>query len=189
MTSLTYSRSSIEWGLAGLAAVGGLAALLAGRNYGFTAPTGVGAGMVPAVAGGLLLLGALAWSFELLHARTAEKPDATETVAAAALGEEDLGTAAQDEEHQPLPGRGGLLRVLTVLAAMSATAALLHVLGFTLTMMGLLLVVLVGVNGRRVRTSLLIAVLVVIAARLLFQTWLGTVLPSSNIPFLETLGL
>lgn len=190
MASLTYSRRAIEWILAGLAAAGGLGALLAGRNYGFSAPTGVGSGVVPAVAGGLLLLGAIAWSIELLRARVVEeRPDAIEALAQTMLGDEELDVEVHEEEDQPLPDRSGWARVLTVLAAMAAAAALLQVLGFTVTMLGLLLVLLVGVNGRRVRTSLVIGVLVVIAARLIFENWLGTVLPSSSISFLAALGL
>ncbi|WP_161965243.1 tripartite tricarboxylate transporter TctB family protein [Ornithinimicrobium cerasi] len=190
MTSFTYSRSTVEWALAGGAATAGLAALIAGRSFGLTATTGVGSGLVPAAAGVLLLLGSGAWALELMTAsRTSSEPDALEAVAQVVSSEADLAEAVHEEETEPVPGLADWARVLTVLTAMTATAALLPVLGFTVTMVSLLLVLLIGVSRRRALTAVTVAVVATLGARLVFDVWLGTVLPTSSLPVLSGWGL
>ena len=153
-----------------MAAAAGAAALVAGAGYGLTAQTGIGSGVVPAVAGALLLLGALVWSIELLTARrTAAVPD--------------------DHEDEPLPGRADVRRVVTVLLGVIGAAVLLPVLGFTLTMIALLVLLLAGVSGRRVVPAVAVAVAATLAARLVFEGWLGTVLPTSSLPLLSGWGV
>ena len=51
--SLTVNEHRLEWGLAVAATVGGTVVVVAALGYGLTNATGVGAGFVPTVAGGL----------------------------------------------------------------------------------------------------------------------------------------
>lgn len=191
MTSLTYSRRTIEWALTGAAVLVGVTAVLAGLSYGLTAPTGVGSGLVPAAAGVLLLLGGGAWTVELLRSRsaTSTEPDALEAAARAVSSASDLSDAVHEDEYEPVPRPADWARVLTVLAAMTVTAALLPRLGFTVTMICLLLVLLIGVSRRRAVPAVAIAVLATLGARLVFEVWLGTALPTSDLPLLSNLGL
>ena len=190
MTSQTHSRTILERTLVGSAAVAGAVALVAGNGYGLTAPTGVGSGVVPAVAGVLLLLGALAWTVELVVAgRAAAEQPALATVVAHQVTDSELLDDELEEEPDPMPGRRDVGRVVTVLVAIAATAALLPVLGFSVSMVALLLVLLIGVSRRRPVAAVVVAVVATAAARLVFETWLGTALPTSSLPLLSTWGL
>ena len=190
MTSQTHSRTILERTLVGSAAVAAAVALVAGNGYGLTAPTGVGSGVVPAVAGVLLLLGALAWTVELVVAgRAAADQPALATVVAHQVTDSELLDDELEEEPDPMPGRRDVGRVVTVLVAIAATAALLPVLGFSVSMVALLLVLLIGVSRRRPVAAVVVAVVATAAARLVFETWLGTALPTSSLPLLSTWGL
>lgn len=179
----------MEGTLVGAAAAVGVVALVAGNGYGLRAPTGVGSGVVPAAAGVLLLLGALAWTVELLAARRSADLPALATVVAHQVADDDLLDEVVEDEPDTMPGRRDVGRVLVVLGAITATAFLLPVLGFSLSMVALLLVLLVGVSRRRPWVAVVVAVVATAAARLVFETWLGTALPTSQIPLLATWGL
>lgn len=182
----TAPRLRLQHVVIGSAVALGAAAVVAGAGYGLTARVGVGAGLVPAVAGGLLLLGAAAWCVELGVARLrtgTAQPTTAQPSAAALL--EDL---EDDDAAEPLD-RSGALRVVVVLGALTATAALFDVLGFALSTFLMLLVLLRGVSRRSWRASLITAVAASLLARLVFEDWLDTALPHSVLPLVSGWGL
>ena len=73
--------------------------------------------------------------------------------------------------------------------SIAAAALLLPFLGYSLTMIGLLCVILIVLARRRIWLAILVAVAVSLASRLVFEVWLGTSLPHSIIPVLSGLGI
>jgi hypothetical protein len=183
--SLSQNERRLELALAIAASLGGLAVLLVGSSYGLTNTTGVGAGFMPAVAGILLAVSGLVWVGQLVRtARQPEHPaDATNLVDLIA---EDVG---DESEVHSFPDRSGWARVGILAGSIAAAALLLPVLGYSLTMVALLCVILIVLARRRVWLAILVAVAVSLISRLVFEVWLGTSLPHSMIPVLSWLGI
>ena len=196
MTSTTTSTTAssitgerrLEWCLAGAAAFGGLAVAVVGSTYGLSNETGVGAGFMPVVAGTFTALGGLFWTLGLMHHREAETPLAHDDLSP--LGELLVAEDVDDEsEEGGFPDRAGWLRALSLIAVIAVAAVLLPVLGYTLTMLALLTVILHLVSRRRLWIAASVSLAVTLASRLVFEIWLGTALPHSGLFPLTVLGI
>ena len=191
MTSTTTPAAGerrLEWCLASAAALGGLTVAAVGSTYGLSNETGVGAGFMPAVAGTFTALGGLFWAVGLLRHGRIEAASAAHDLSPLAelLAAED----AQDEsEEGGFPDRAGWLRALSLIGVIAVAAVLLPVLGYTLTMLALLTVILHLLSRRRLWIALAVSLAITLASRLVFEIWLGTALPHSGLFPLTVLGI
>jgi putative tricarboxylic transport membrane protein len=88
-----------------------------------------------------------------------------------------------------LPQRAGLVRILSILAALAVMSGLMNLLGFQLTMF-LFLVFLLMVLGRQALwVTLAVALLGSIGVYHLFGAYLDVPLPPAAVKFLAKLGL
>jgi hypothetical protein len=181
-------RIVTEWVLAAGSAVGGAALVVAGTGYGLTAPTGVGAGMMPLVAGLFVGVAGLLWSLRLLRAHRTRS-----VLPVAEVSDSTLGVFLQGEDDElddaHFPDRTGWMRVGVVVGSVAIAALLLPVLGYSVTMVALLTAVLVLVGGRKLWIAALVAIVTTGASRLVFEIWLNTALPHSTLVPLAWLGL
>lgn len=181
-------RTVTEWALAGASALGGAALVVSGAGYGLTAPTGVGAGMMPLVAGLFVGVAGLLWSLRLLRALRAHA-----ALPIAEVSDSTLGVFLQGEDDElddaHFPDRRGWTRVGVVVGSVAVAALLLPVLGYSVTMVALLTAVLVLVGGRKLWIAALVAIATTGASRLVFEVWLNTALPHSTLVPLAWLGL
>jgi hypothetical protein len=181
-------RTVTEWLLAAGSAVGGAALVVAATGYGLTAPTGVGAGMMPLVAGLFVGVAGLLWSLRLLRAHRTRS-----VLPVAEVSDSTLGVFLQGEDDElddaHFPDRTGWMRVGVVVGSVAIAALLLPVLGYSVTMVALLTAVLVLVGGRKLWIAALVAVATTGASRLVFEIWLNTALPHSTLVPLAWLGL
>lgn len=185
-------HTRLEW-IPSLGAVaGGIALVASGLGYGLEHAPGVGAGFMPFVAGVILVLTGGLWTTRLTLARqgrtsrtAAEAHPLTDTALELVIAD---GVDEEDDDVQ-LPDRRGWIRVGIIVAALTAAALLLPSLGYTASVTLLLFVVLRFVSERSTWLAALIAIGGALATRLVFQVWLGTSLPSSNLAPLEWLGL
>ena len=189
--SLTQHERRLEWALAAAATLGGVAVTGVAATYGITHSTGVGAGFMPTIAGVLLISAGLVWVVQLVHSgRVASRPVAPAGTVSNALveliSEDDIGD--ESDEHS-FPDAQGWRRVGLLAGSILVAALLLPYLGFTLTMVGLLSLILIALAKRRVWIALLVALAVSLGARLVFEVWLGTGLPHSVIPPFSWLGI
>lgn len=87
------------------------------------------------------------------------------------------------------PKRAGIIKIVSILAALLAMAGLMTPIGFQLSMF-LFLVFLLGVLGRqKLWMTLIIAVLGSVGVFHVFGGFLDVPLPAATIPFLANLGL
>lgn len=191
MTSTTtpaQGERRLEQGLALAATAGGLAVAVVGSTYGLSNETGVGAGFVPAFAGGATALGGLFWALGLLRHRQVQAQPAHEDLSPLAelLVAEDVD---DESEEGTYPDRAGWLRALGLIAVIAVAAVLLPVLGYTVTMLALLTSILHVLSRRRLWIAFLVALAVTLASRLVFEIWLGTALPHSGLFPLTVLGI
>lgn len=191
MTSTTHRTPPLEWVPSLGALIGGVALVASGLGYGVTHEPGVGAGFLPLVAGCILAVTGATWSVRLVVATRTRRPivdpnpptdSALETILVDGIDEDD------DDDAQ-LPDRRGWVRVGIVVGALAGAALLLPLLGYTVSVALLLFVVLRFVSERRWWLAALIAIGGALATRLVFQVWLGTSLPTSDLVPLEWLGL
>jgi putative tricarboxylic transport membrane protein len=88
-----------------------------------------------------------------------------------------------------LPQRAGIVRILSILAALTAIAGVMNLLGFQLTMF-LFLVFLLRVLGRQALwVTLAVASLCSVGVYHLFGSYLDVALPAASVTFLARLGL
>lgn len=87
------------------------------------------------------------------------------------------------------PPRAGVVRVVSVMAALVACALLMSVIGFQLAMLGFLWFVLLRVGGRSHGTSFLLALAGSAALTYLFRSRLDVPLPLSSFELLRSFGL
>jgi hypothetical protein len=186
----------LEWSTAGVAAAGGVLIALVGASYGLTNVTGVGAGFFPTIAGILVAISGVMWLVQLAATRRTNTAD--DAAAAPASDTLDDPTAAFDaddqvdedgEEDVVFPDRQGWIRVGIIVASIFAAALLLPVLGYTISMTLMLAVVLFFVSKRKWWLSLAVGLAAALLSRLVFEVWLGTVLPTSSIDFLAMIGV
>jgi len=134
-------------------------------NLEYYTPLGPGAGFFPLWLGGAMGGLSLAWLVQV------------------------SGGKGRPPEVAFLPGREGLVRLLSVLCALVAATLLMDFLGFQLAMF-LLLVFLLRVPGRqKVWLTLVIALLGSVGIYHLFGSYLDVQLPKASLAFLAGLGL
>ncbi|KQQ06186.1 MULTISPECIES: tripartite tricarboxylate transporter TctB family protein [unclassified Rathayibacter] len=181
-------RTLTEWALAGASTLGGAALVAAGAGYGLSAPTGVGAGVMPLVAGLFVGVSGLLWSLRLLRAHRTRS-----TLPVDEVSDSTLGVFLQGEDDEiddtHFPDRAGWLRVAVVVGSVAIAALLLPVLGYSVTMVALLSTVMVLVGSRKVWIAVVVAIATTAASRLVFEVWLNTALPHSTLVPLAVLGL
>lgn len=192
MMTIAQRQRRVDLVVAASSLAGGLALLVTGVGYGLIQAPGVGAGFMPMIAGALMTGTTLTWLVGIWRARGEE--EARRTADAHPLTDSAIellivdGIDEEDDDVE-LPDRRGWLRIAVIVGGMVAAAMLLPLLGYTLSVALLLFAVLKFVSERRWWLAALIAIGAALASRLVFQVWLGTRLPSSNIPGLELLGI
>jgi Tripartite tricarboxylate transporter TctB family len=198
-TSAELKERRLEWAVAGIALVGGCAISAVALSYGVSHSTGVGAGFLPLVAGVVLGLAALAWLTQLALTRPAEGALATAELGAVSetpvhQAEERLDQLLEDAEvdetdEHSYPTALGWLRVATLAGSIAVAAILLNVLGYVLTMTGLLTTILIVIGRRKAWIAVAVAVAVALLSQLIFEGWLGTNLPHSTLAPFSTWGI
>ena len=99
------------------------------------------------------------------------------------------GGKGRPKEGAFLPGREGMVRLLSVLIALVMSALLMDVLGFQLPMF-LLLIFLLGLVGKQqIWLTLIIALLGSVGIYHLFGSYLDVQLPRASLAILASLGL
>jgi putative tricarboxylic transport membrane protein len=99
-------------------------------------------------------------------------------------------TGPDEAPPEPLvPSRGGLLRIVAIVAALALFAALVDVLGFRLTMLAFLLLLLLALGRPPLPVTLAIAVVGSFGVYHAFTAGLHVPLPTAAIPVLQELGL
>jgi putative tricarboxylic transport membrane protein len=99
------------------------------------------------------------------------------------------GRSGMTKDVALIPQRAGLVRILSIVAALVAMAGLMNLLGFQLTMF-LFLVFLLMVLGRQaLGVTLAVALLGSVGVYHLFGGWLDVSLPVASIALLANLGL
>lgn len=88
-----------------------------------------------------------------------------------------------------IPDRQGLIRILSVLAAMALFGWVVDLLGFQLTMMIFLGVLLITLGRQSLFVTATVALVGSFGVYYVFTHWLSVQLPSSSIEFLRNLGL
>lgn len=143
------SGRAVERGLLLLLALGGAAAMVAAPGLGLWDANGPSSGFLPALAGGMVVLCALACLL---------RPEAS----------------ARTPFIADAPGAR---RVGAVLATLVALAAGIPWLGFAATAVPAIALLLIAINRGRVLHALLVAIGATLAIHLLFETLLETLLP------------
>ncbi len=126
---------------------------------------GPGAGFFPLWLAGLLGVLALVWLVQV------------------------SGRAGQPAESAFLPPRGGLVRILTILAALLAVTGSMELLGFQLTMFLFLGFLLLVLGRQTLWLTLVIALLGSVGVYRLFGGYLDVQLPPASVGWLAGLGL
>ena len=198
-TSAELNERRLEWAVATLALVGGCAISTIALSYGVSHSTGVGAGFLPLVAGVVLGLAALAWLTQLVMTRPAGGALATAGPGAVPetpvhQAEDRLDQLLEDAEvdetdEHSYPTALGWLRVATLAGSIAVAAILLNVLGYVLTMTGLLTTILIVIGRRKAWIAVAVAVAVALLSQLIFEGWLGTNLPHSTLAPFSTWGI
>ena len=97
--------------------------------------------------------------------------------------------AGRPKEGAFLPGRGGIFRILSLIAAVLVMAGLMNVLGFQLAMFAFLVFTLLVLGKQPVWLTLVIAIGGSVGVYRLFSGYLDVELPKSALAFLAALGL
>lgn len=195
----TSTRANgLDWAVASAAIVIGVVVSFSGASYGLTAQTGVGAGFFPLVAGILMTLAGALWIGQLTLALRRARVEAALTaelnlqfpqeVAGSAVLSlmEDQG---DDEPDAEMPDRAGWVRIATILGSLVAAAVLLPLLGYTIVVTLQLAITLFFVSRRKLWISAAVALGAALGSRVVFEVWLGVVLPTSSLGFFAGLGL
>lgn len=139
--------------------------VLASRQMEYYADLGPGAGFFPFWLGILLALLSIIWLVQV-----------------------SIGPKSPLEKGF-IPDRKGLIRILCVLAAMALFSWLVDFLGFQLTMLVFLGVLLITLGRQSVIVTAIVALVGSFGVYYAFTHWLDVPLPASSIEFLKNLGL
>ena len=99
------------------------------------------------------------------------------------------GRAGKPKEGAFLPPKTGVLQILSILAALSATAALMNFIGFQLTMFLFMVFLLMIPGGQKPLITVIIALLCSVGVYHVFGSYLDVPLPTASVAFLAKLGL
>jgi len=88
-----------------------------------------------------------------------------------------------------IPGRDGLVRIGSILAALVLMGLLVDVLGFQVMMFAFLFFLLIALGRQNLAVTLLISLAGSFGMFYAFKSWLGVQLPRSSIEWLMKLGL
>jgi putative tricarboxylic transport membrane protein len=143
----------------------GVYILWEGLNLKYYTPIGPGAGFLPFWVGAFLTVLSLIWLVQVSRQRVS-------------------GGAAQ-----LVPDRAGARRILSILGALTVCAALLNLLGFSLTMFGFLFFLLSALGRRSLIVTIVITAAGSFGVCYAFEHWLGVLLPKSSLALLSGLGL
>jgi len=99
------------------------------------------------------------------------------------------GRLGRPKEGAFLPQQGGIVRILSSMAALVALAGLMNRLGFQLTMFLFLVFLLMALGRQRLWVTLIIAFLGSVGVYHLFGSYLDVTLPLSSMEILANLGL
>lgn len=201
-------KPGLEWLVAALGLLGGIALIISGAQYGLSSPSGVGPGTFPAAAGSFLALASALWLINLIRPLPAEPVEANTTlVLEAALGGElthrvsEVETATEGHlelDSHPIPAeptenvepdRNGTIRVVVVVASIVVAAALLQVIGFVIVMTLQLTAILITAGKQPWLKSIAVALVASLVTRYIFGELLGVALPTSSIPLLSNWGI
>jgi len=134
--------------------------------FGFGTPSKPGAGLFPALIGGVLLLLGAIW-----------------------LGQIVTGRARRESDEPFALDRGGATKIGITIAVIVGFALVLDLLGYQLTMLIAIAVLLKFIARSRWWVIAIIAVVFSLGTFTLFDFALGVPMPTSSIPFLDQLGL
>ena len=143
----------------------GVYILWEGLNLRYYTTIGPGAGFLPFWVGAFLTVLSLIWLVQVSYRRVS-------------CGADRL-----------LPGRAGAGRIFSILGALVVCAALLNLLGFSLTMFGFLFFLLSALGRRSLIVTTVIAAAGSLGVCYAFEHWLGVLLPKSSLALLGGLGL
>ena len=93
------------------------------------------------------------------------------------------------EDAAILPDRGGIVRILSTLAALAALAGFMNLLGFQLTMFLFLVFLLRGLGRQALWVTLVVALLGSVGVYHLFGAYLDVPLPAATVKLLAKLRL
>jgi putative tricarboxylic transport membrane protein len=88
-----------------------------------------------------------------------------------------------------LPERTGILRILAIIASLVATALVMNLLGFQVSMFLLLVFLLLVLGRQSLWLTLIISLAGSVGVYRVFGTYLDVQLPASSLAFLARLGL
>jgi putative tricarboxylic transport membrane protein len=93
------------------------------------------------------------------------------------------------EEEVSLPGRGGVVRIVSIIVSLAAAAVLLDILGFQLTMFLFMTFMLMILGRQAIWMTLVIALVCSVGVYHLFGRYLDLQLPAASWAFLAGIGL
>ena len=134
-------------------------------GFGFGAPSKPGAGLFPALIGGVLVLLGAIWLSQTL-----------------------LGHVRREDEPSRLD-RGGVIKITVTIAVVLSFALLVDLLGYQLTMLAAVAALLTFVAKAKWWVTIIIAVVFSFGTFTLFDYALGVPMPVSELPFLQQIGL
>jgi len=143
----------------------GIYVLREGLNLRYYTTIGPGAGFLPFWVGAFLAVLSLIWLVQVSYQRVSGGAD------------------------RLLPDRAGARRILSILSALVVCAALMNLLGFSLTMFGFLFFLLSALGRRSLIVTIVIAIAGGFGVCYAFEHWLGVLLPKSSLAFLSGFGL
>jgi putative tricarboxylic transport membrane protein len=97
--------------------------------------------------------------------------------------------SGRPEDAPFLPERGGIGRILAILAAMGMMAGFMDLFGFQVMMFAFIFFLLMVLGQQRVWLTLVIAVVGSIGVYQIFARYLDVQLPGASVKFLAQLGL
>jgi len=184
---------------AGVVIALGLWVVYLSRDLPYYTTDGPGAGFFPIWLGALFAVVGLIWLLRLLLARPpSEKAQQAPATPAPEHEQEPPtddpvptpGTPGETNEPEGLwPGRVGAVRVASVTVVLLAVAYLLDLVGFQLTMLAMVAVLLRTLGRQRILVTAAVSIVASFAVYFVFARWLGVQLPTSQISWLAAWGL
>lgn len=167
----------------------GLFAVQQSLQLAYYTANGPGPGFFPLWIGAILAVVALLHLVHVIRARSS-----SEGVIAAdpqlTNDEEQTAEDVEGEESTPLwPGKAGVIRVAVVLGAVLYVSVTIDWLGFQLSMLSMLAVVLTTLGRQRILVTALVSGIGSFGVYFVFTQWLSVHLPTSQISWLTGLGL
>ncbi len=101
----------------------------------------------------------------------------------------EFSRSGKDKGRAFLPPRAGIVRILSILAALAAMAGFMNLLGFQLTMFFFLVFLLMVLGRQALWVTLVVALLGSVGVYRLFGGYLDVSLPAAGLKFLVNLGL